>query len=270
MMKRTLLKYTVILTVTSILALPALYAKRSQNDASRTLRSEMEVLHHIYDVNFVYDSSIALDVPYKGKPMNDISRSGSLETCLEALFKGTGIDYEIMRKYIVLTKAGSKKKPKDYTIFIEEQHDTLNASRITALVDTPVNSTQTGLERIDGSKISRGFALMSSPDLIKTLQTVPGVAGGTEMLSGLYVHGGTGSDNLYLMDGVPLYSVAHLAGLFSSFNSDVIEQVDFYKSGFPARYGGRMSSVVDVTVRDGDFDDYKGSFSVGLIEGRFQ
>ena len=269
-MKRTLLKYTVILTVTSILALPALYAKRSQNDASRTLRSEMEVLHHIYDVNFVYDSSIALDVPYKGKPMNDISRSGSLETCLEALFKGTGIDYEIMRKYIVLTKAGSKKKPKDYTIFIEEQHDTLNASRITALVDTPVNSTQTGLERIDGSKISRGFALMSSPDLIKTLQTVPGVAGGTEMLSGLYVHGGTGSDNLYLMDGVPLYSVAHLAGLFSSFNSDVIEQVDFYKSGFPARYGGRMSSVVDVTVRDGDFDDYKGSFSVGLIEGRFQ
>ena len=81
---------------------------------------------------------------------------------------------------------------------------------------------------------------------------------------------GTGTDNLFLLDGVPLYQVSHLAGLFSSFNTDVVESVDFYKSGFPARYGGRLSSVVDVRTREGDFEEYHGLFSIGLIDGRFQ
>ena len=107
--------------------------------AQTTLKSEMEILHQIYGVNFVYDSSIALDLPYKGKPMRTYS---SLEAGLEALFTGSGIEYEIMKKYVVLTKAGAKKKPKDYTIFIEEQHDTINESVITALVDPKRNSTQ--------------------------------------------------------------------------------------------------------------------------------
>ena len=69
-------------------------------------------------------------------------------------------------------------------------------------------------------------------------------------MSGLYVHGGEGSDNLFLLDGVPMYQISHLGGLFSSFNTDVVDHLDFYKSGFPARYGGRMSSVVDVTTRE--------------------
>ena len=77
--------------------------------AQPTLRSGMETLHEIYGVNFIYDSSLALDVPYKGKPMNEIaphndrSDRQSLETCLKTLFAGTGIDYEIMKSYIVLT-----------------------------------------------------------------------------------------------------------------------------------------------------------------------
>ena len=243
---------------------------------SRTLKSEMEVIHESLGVNFVYDSAIEINVPYSGKPMKDVVKgnrkehSALLEECLQTLFAGTNIEYEIMKKYIVLTQADKRKKPKDYTIFIEEQNDSIPEAIITALVKTPVNSTQTGLERIDGSKLNRGFAFLSSPDVIKTLQMLPGVSSGTELLSGLYVHGGTGSDNLYLMDGVPLYSVGHLAGVFSCFNSDVIDNVDFYKSGFPARYGGRMSSVVDVTTRDGDLNDYSGTFSIGLIEGRFQ
>lgn len=205
-MKKLLISYAMALVAASVL----------------TLKTEMEALHQIFGVNFIYDSSLVLDVPYKGKPMEQIAGpsvrgdKATLEECLKTLFAGTGIDYEIMKKYVVLTRAGAKKKPKEYTIFIEERLDTLTASHITAHIDVPVNTTQTGLERIDGSKISRGFAFMSSPDVIKTLQTLPGVAGGTEMLSGLYVHGGTGSDNLYLMDGVPLYSVGHLAGLFSS------------------------------------------------------
>lgn len=254
----------------AFLAIAPAYARQRM-----TLKSEIEVIHETIGVNFVYDSSINLNVPYSGTPIKDVIESNKtahpalLKECLKILFAGTGIEYEVMKRYVVLTQADKRKKPKDYTVFFEEQNDTIPEAVITAHVQT-VNSTQTGLERIDGSKLNRGFAFLSSPDVIKTIQALPGVSSGTELLSGLYVHGGTGSDNLYLMDGVPLYSTGHLAGVFSCFNSDVIDNVDFYKSGFPARYGGRMSSVVDVTTRDGDFNDYSGSFSIGLIEGRFQ
>lgn len=148
--------------------------------------------------------------------------------------------------------------------------DTLDAARVSTDRIRQALRTQTGLTKLDSKKLNSGFALFNSPDVIKTIQRLPGVASGTELLSGLYVHGGTGSDNLYLLDGVPLYSTSHLIGLFSSFNSDVVEDVDFYKSGFPARYGGRLSSVIDVNTRSGDLYDWHGSFSLGLIDGRFQ
>lgn len=148
--------------------------------------------------------------------------------------------------------------------------DTLASAVVTADSGIDRNSTQTGLSVVDGSRLSGGFAVFSSPDVIKTLQNLPGVASGTELLSGLFVHGGDGADNLFLLDGVPLYQVSHFAGLFSSFNPDVVDRVDFYKSGFPARYGGRISSVVDVTTRDGDFCCYRGVFSIGLLDGRLQ
>lgn len=144
----------------------------------------------------------------------------------------------------------------------------LEEAVVTSFVEAAQNSTQTGLARIDPKALNSGFAFMSSPDIIKTLQMLPGVASGTELISGLYVHGGTGSDNLFTLDGVPIYQVSHLAGLFSSFNTDLTESVEFYKSGFPARYGSKLSSVVDIRTKDGDFEEYHGSFSIGLIDGR--
>jgi hypothetical protein len=84
---------------------------------------------------------------------------------------------------------------------ITEKVDTLRASRVTAEKRTREASTQTGLQRLDEKKINRGFALFNTPDIIKTLQMMPGVAAGTELMSGLYVHGGDGSDNLFLLDG---------------------------------------------------------------------
>ena len=274
-MKRTL-QYAFTLLLTCVLALPAYPQKAVGQGRGVALRSQMELIHQQYGVNFVYDSSLDLD-QIAGHAGNDVLSSRhsrldreSLEVSLAALFKDTGIDYEIMKKYIVLTKAGSKKKPKDYTIFIEEQHDTIDESRITAFVGRQKNATQTGLTRLDGKKFQRGFSFMSSPDLVKTLQMLPGVSGGTELFSGLHVYGGDGYDNLYLMDGIPMYQAGHLAGLFSAFNTDVIETVDFYKSGFPARYGGRLSSVVDVRTKEGDFNQYHGNFSFGLLDSRFQ
>lgn len=148
--------------------------------------------------------------------------------------------------------------------------DTLEASIIRDEKNVKEITTQTSLQRIDGSKIGRNFAVLGSPDLIKTLQMLPGVSSGSELGSGMYVRGGDGSDNLYLLDGVPMYQVSHLVGLFSSFNSDVIDHADFYKGGFPARFGGRLSSVVDVGVREGNFEQWHGNASLGLIDGRFQ
>ncbi len=294
-------------TAISLEARPA----RNAPKGSMTLKSQMEVLHREFGVNFVYDSSIDLDIPYTGTPMDKLlSRPSdefarpsdaslrhpdaparhadasvrhadaparharpdraSLEDCLRTLFADTGITYEIMKKYIVLTKADSRKKPKDYTIFIEEQTDTLDESSIIAYVDRRHNTTQTGLQKIDGSIFRRGYAVLGSPDLIKELQNLPGVSGGTELLSGMYVHGGDGTDNLFLLDGVPLYQVSHLAGLVSSFNTEVIDNLDFYKSGFPSRYGGKTSSVVDITTRPGNFHEYNGSFNIGLLNGGLQ
>ena len=157
-----------------------------------------------------------------------------------------------------------------FSLFGQDLRDTLDASRISAIREKMRNTTQTGLMHIESKQLNSGIALFGTPDVIKKLQRLPGVAAGNELMNGLYVHGGDGNDNLFLLDGVPLYNISHFGGFFSSFNTDVIDNLDFYKSGFPARYGGRMSSVVDVETREGNMERFHGSFSLGLIDGRVQ
>lgn len=239
----------------------------AQAQQKTTVREMMEDISGHFDVRFIYDSSLNLDFPYEGRP----PRFRSLDKSLESLFNGTGIEWTIEDNgHIVLNVPRKPVQIADSAEF-KEMFDTLDASRVISDRHTQkVRSAYTGLEKLDCKAFNKGFAVLSSPDVIKTLQTLPGVASGTELLSGLYVHGGTGSDNLYLLDGVPLYQVSHLAGLFSSFNTDIIDNVDFYKSGFPARYGSRMSSIVDVSTKDGDMQEYHGLFSIGLLDGRLQ
>ncbi len=224
-----------------------------------TVGDMMRMLEDKYDVRFVYESGLDVDVIYVGS----VPDSGDIDKDLRKVFKDSGIDWKRSGKYVVLTRALPQN------IDLDEKHDTLKASRITS-EKLGRERAQTGLQAIEGGRFNRGYAVLSSPDLMKTLQNYPGVSTGTELVSGLYVHGGTGRDNLFLLDGVPLYQVSHLAGLFSSFNTDIIENADFHKSGFPARFGGRLSSVVDVSTKDGDFNEYHGSFSIGLLDGRLQ
>ena len=100
--------------------------------------------------------------------MKEVARDGKnshdkgLMSCLMALFENSGVDFEIMKKYIVLTKEGSKKKPKDYTILIEEQHDTINESVVTALLNPEKNETQTGLKRITSKDLNSGKGLIQA------------------------------------------------------------------------------------------------------------
>ena len=137
-------------------------------------------------------------------------------------------------------------------------------------LNSPIHTTQTGKTTLSKQDLNTEFAVLSSPDLVKSLQMLPGVTSGTELISGLYVHGGNNDGNLFLLDGNPLYQVNHLGGIFSAFNTDIIKTVDFYKSGFPARYGGRLSSIVDVRTNDGDMQAFHGTFSIGLLDGRVQ
>lgn len=141
---------------------------------------------------------------------------------------------------------------------------------VTADLNSPLYTTQTGKVSLTAKDFVKGDNFMSSPDVVKKLQSLSGVASGTELISGLYVHGGNNDENLFLLDGTPLYQVNHAGGLFSAFNTDIIKNIDFYKSGFPARYGGRLSSVVDVRTNDGNMKEYRGSFTLGLLEGRIQ
>ena len=137
-------------------------------------------------------------------------------------------------------------------------------------LNSPLLNTQTGKRSFSQADIKTGYALLSSPDVVKTLQRTSGVAEGVELASGLYVHGGNNDENLFLLDGTPLYQINHTLGLFSSFNADIVKNVDFYKSGFPARYGGRLSSVIDVRTTDGDMHEYHGSVRLGLLDGGLQ
>lgn len=111
-------------------------------------------------------------------------------------------------------------------------------------------------------------ALMGEVDVFKVLQLLPGVQSGTEGGSGLYVRGGGPDQNLILLDGVPVYNASHLFGFFSIFNADAINNVELIKGGFPSRYGGRLSSVIDVSMKEGNMQEVKGEGSIGLIAAK--
>jgi outer membrane receptor for ferrienterochelin and colicin len=110
--------------------------------------------------------------------------------------------------------------------------------------------------------------LFGETDLIKSLQYLPGVSSGLEGTSGIIVRGGGADQNLILLDGVPVYNVSHLFGLFSVFNGDAINSATIYKGGFPARYSGRLSSVLDIRLKEGNMQEFHGSASIGLIAAK--
>ena len=111
-------------------------------------------------------------------------------------------------------------------------------------------------------------AIMGEVDIMKTLQLLPGVQSGGEGTSGLYVRGGSPDQNLILLDGVPLYNVNHLFGFFSVFNADAISNVSLTKGGFPARYGGRLSSVLEINMKEGNMKEFHGDATVSLISSK--
>lgn len=122
-----------------------------------------------------------------------------------------------------------------------------------------------GASRVSMEQIVEAPALFGESDLMRGIQMLPGIQSGSEGFTGLFVRGGGPDQNLVLLDDVPVYNVGHLLGFFSIFNTDAVKQVSVTKDGFPGRYGGRLSSVVDVRMKEGRKDRIGGSISLGLL-----
>ncbi|VAW25048.1 TonB-dependent receptor [hydrothermal vent metagenome] len=113
----------------------------------------------------------------------------------------------------------------------------------------------------------KNMPMFGEPDVLKAMQLLPGVQGGSDGRSGLYVRGGSPDQNLFMLDGTPLYYVNHLGGFVSVFHPGILKNIKLYKGGFPARFGGRLSSVIDLRMKEGDKKKFHGSYGVGIISG---
>ncbi len=125
-----------------------------------------------------------------------------------------------------------------------------------------------GVEKLSIKEINNIPALMGERDPLKIMQLLPGIKSAGEGNSGFNVRGGNADQNLILLDEAPVYNASHLLGFFSTFNADAIKDLSIYKGGMPAQYGGRLSSVLDVKMNDGNNQDYHVGGGIGLISSR--
>ncbi|MFC0875582.1 TonB-dependent receptor domain-containing protein [Saccharicrinis sp. FJH2] len=182
-----------------------------------------------------------------------------------------GKDVEIEYSYIGYEPVKLSLNLKKDTIINIELSQSLTLKEITVMDRSPqqtVETSQMSTVSLNPKQVKSMPVLFGEVDVLKTLQMMPGVAGGTEGTAGIYVRGGGPDQNLFLLDGVPVYNVSHALGIFSVFNADAIKSVDLVKGGFPARYGSRLSSVVDIRMKEGDLYNYHGEATLGLISSK--
>ena len=130
-------------------------------------------------------------------------------------------------------------------------------------------STFAGHEQVNMQTVKALPAFAGEQDVLKSLTILPGVQQGYEGSAGVFVRGGSPDQNLILLDGVPIYNATHLFGFVSIFTPEALQSVDFYKGGFPARYGGRLSSVIDVRMKEGNKNKRETDLTLGLITSKF-
>jgi len=134
--------------------------------------------------------------------------------------------------------------------------------------DKNIKDPLMGVEKLDPKEISKLPVIFGEKDIIKTMQLLPGVKNAGEGSSGFYVRGGGADQNLILLDEAPVYNASHLLGFFSTFNSDAIKDATLYKGNQPANFGGRLSSVLDIKMNEGNNQRYNVSGGLGLISSK--
>ena len=155
-----------------------------------------------------------------------------------------------------------------FDIDLEDDVIALKEVVIEADKDVNISGLQMGQERVDIRSIKQIPMALGEADLLRVIQTLPGVKTVGESSTGLNVRGGATDQNLMLYNDAPIYNSSHLFGFFSAFNPDLIKSAELYKGAMPSRYGGRLSSVLDVQTRDGNKKKFVGSGGIGLLTGR--
>lgn len=170
---------------------------------------------------------------------------------------------------IVYSQQITLEKNLTLNIALEEETKMLDNVTITAIAKArSLSSPQMGIERLSTKEIKNIPVLLGERDVLKTVQLLPGIKSAGEGNSGFFVRGGAADQNLILLDEATVYNASHLLGFFSTFNSDAIKDLTVYKGGMPAQYGGRLSSVLDIKMNDGNNQDYAVSGGLGLISAK--
>lgn len=177
---------------------------------------------------------------------------------------------------IEISASGMQKQSQQITLdknivqnfFLEDEVKNLEEVILTSRRGRSITSTQMGQEKLTTKEIRNIPVLLGERDVLKAIQLLPGIKAAGEGNSGFYVRGGASDQNLILLDEANVYNASHLLGFFSTFNSDAIKDITVYKGGMPAQYGGRLSSVVDIKMNDGNNQDYDVSGGIGLISAK--
>ena len=178
---------------------------------------------------------------------------------------------------MTVSAIGFKSQSQEFTleadlvqnIQLEEEAKDLQAVTVTASSSTrSLQSPQMGLEKLSIREANKMPVIFGERDILKTIQLLPGIKPAGDGNSGFYVRGGAADQNLILLDEAVVYNPTHLLGFFSTFNSDAIKNVSVYKGDMPAQYGGRLSSVLDIKMNDGNNKDYGVNGGIGLISSR--
>jgi hypothetical protein len=180
-------------------------------------------------------------------------------------------------KYVVEFRlSGVQTKKKEITLNSDVRYDMelgesiqdIDEIKVVANADQNTNSTQLGSHELDIDEIKTLPAFMGEVDIIKTIQLLPGVSSAAEGGQGFYVRGGGPDQNLVLLDEAVVYNAAHLFGFFSVFNADAVKNVNLIKGGMPANFGGRMSSVLEVSMNEGNNKKFRVKGGIGAISSR--
>ncbi|MBO0591137.1 TonB-dependent receptor [Cellulophaga sp. E16_2] len=156
----------------------------------------------------------------------------------------------------------------DLEVFVNLIASSEALSEVVVIADQNVKEskvTQMSAVRLNPMDVQDLPALLGEKDVLKTLQLLPGIQGGSEGSSGFHVRGGTPDQNLIILDDAVVYNSNHLFGFFSVFNGDAVKSVEAFKGGFPARYGGRLSSVINIGMKDGNKEKLSGNINIGLV-----
>ncbi|GAB3197482.1 hypothetical protein ABID22_003410 [Pontibacter aydingkolensis] len=173
-----------------------------------------------------------------------------------------GVGLKNSRRQIILNGDGK------LDIEVKEDVRSLKEVLVEAEKDRNVSGLQMGMERLDIRTIKQVPTAFGETDILRVVLTLPGVKSVGEGSTGMNVRGGSTDQNLILLNDATIYNPSHLFGFFSAFNPDVLKSVELYKSAIPARYGGRLSSVLEVSTREGNKKQFAGSGGIGLLTSR--